>query len=239
MSTSGSSPSISGCRSVGKFAPEAGITRQPFARVRVGEVDPDEDQAERDDGEVEAAQPHRDRGHEDADERGADARAREPDPDRQAQPPHRAGALAAEHRTRVRADAHEEGDARATTWPATPVSRLSPSAAMAKTRRHGHRAHPVAVAQEPDERDLVDDRQVEGHQEEDATANRPIATFCVQRREDLVLLLVGGLQAGAVRTCSDPPDLGGAEQAVRTYEQSDDHHDVGDDHRVAGPELVG
>ena len=66
------------------------------------------------------------------DERRADAGARQPDPDRQAEAPQVRRALAAEHDRRVGADAHEEGVARATPGRRRPESRLSPSAAMAK-----------------------------------------------------------------------------------------------------------
>ena len=55
-------------------------------------------------------------------------------------------------------------------------------------------------------------------------------------RQDLRLLLVGGVEVRAEEHRSHPPDLWGAEQAVRFDEQSDDHHDVRDDQRVAGAE---
>ena len=72
-----------------------------------------------------------------------------------------------------------------------------------------------------------------------ATANRPIATFSVQ---------LGRSWASARRRCRGS----GRQQHAQTLrisgvpnrpygrdEQPDDHHDVGDDHRVAGAEHVG
>jgi hypothetical protein len=68
----------------------------------------DEDDAERDDGEVEAAQPHGHRPDEEAGDGGDDARSGQPDPHRQAVAEHWAVGVPAQHRPRVGADAYEE-----------------------------------------------------------------------------------------------------------------------------------
>ena len=113
-----------------------------------------------------------------ADQRGGDAGARQPDPHRQLKAPRVGTRLAAEVGRRVGAGAHEEGVAERD-LAGDPGEQVQPEGGDGEDHRLGGEADPVGVAEEADERELVDDRQVERQQHQRATPSSVIRTRCV------------------------------------------------------------
>ena len=154
------------------FLPELELERREVASdlLPAGElgehppqVQPDEHQPHRGDTEIEPTHADRRRGDEDADECGDEAGTRQPDPHRQAVAPLLALRLATEEDGGVGADAHEEGvTQRHLTGDAG--EQVEAEGGDGEDHRLGGEPQPVGVAEESEERQLVDHGQVEREQ---------------------------------------------------------------------------
>jgi len=133
---------------------------------RVAEVDANKNKPEGDDREVQTSQPNCDGRDDHTHKCSHYPGSGQPDPDRQAVAPDLAVGLAAEVHGGTGTNAHEE----CVTERDLPTD---PGQNVEAERGHGQNQHeaddpePLLVAQETNNRNLVDNGQVEGHQEQD------------------------------------------------------------------------
>ena len=181
----------------GEFTAQRGRPGDLAAPAGVAEMDAQEDQAQGDDGQIEAPKSHRHRGHSHPHQGRYDACAGKPDPDRQRMAPGRLAAASSEVHRGACAHAHEEGVAQRHLTGHT-GQQVEAEGGDSQDHQERHGPHPVAVTQEADHRDLIDDRQIEGQQEQhrhEQCAHHLLGP----RRQQLRLLPVCGVQTGADR----------------------------------------